>query len=319
MITALTILILVILLVQFVIIGVRRGFMAVAAGFIGLLLGLVVAAIGYPWLGRGLVYLKVVPALANVVAYIVLVVGVQFLVLLGLRRALKRVPADVMHSRPNAIAGGILGGLQIMLFVAIGLAIFANLPVPSGQRQAVTDNPITRPLTQLGNHMQGIIRTAPGSDLTETLNLLTVEPQSDHTRQLGYTTTRVQVNVAAEAQMLALVNRERTVRGLPPLKLNKAATEVARAHSRDMFAHGYFSHRGLDGSSPFDRMRHGKVAFTAAGENLALAPTLELAHSGLMDSPGHRANILSPDYRTVGIGVIESPLYGLMITQNFTD
>ena len=57
----------------------------------------------------------------------------------------------------------------------------------------------------------------------------------------------------------------------------------------------------------------------AAGENLALAPTLQLAHDGLMKSPGHRANILSTNYRTVGIGIVDGGPYGLMVTQDFTD
>jgi uncharacterized protein YkwD len=94
---------------------------------------------------------------------------------------------------------------------------------------------------------------------------------------------------------------------------------VARAYSADMFARGYFSHLDPDGKSPFDRMRAGDVEFGTAGENLALAPTLKLAHQGLMNSPGHRANILKPEYRTVGIGIVDGGAYGLMVTQDFTD
>jgi uncharacterized protein YkwD len=86
-----------------------------------------------------------------------------------------------------------------------------------------------------------------------------------------------------------------------------------------MFADGMFSHVDNDGQSPFDRMHHGGVTFDVAGENLALAPTLTLAHQGLMNSPGHRANILSPDYRAVGIGVIDGGSYGLIVVQDFTD
>jgi uncharacterized protein YkwD len=86
-----------------------------------------------------------------------------------------------------------------------------------------------------------------------------------------------------------------------------------------MFARGYFSHISPEGKSPFDRMKAGGVSFGSAGENLALAPTLELAHQGLMNSPGHRANILSPKYKTVGIGIINGGPYGLMVTQDFSD
>jgi uncharacterized protein YkwD len=55
----------------------------------------------------------------------------------------------------------------------------------------------------------------------------------------------------------------------------------------------------------------------AAGENLALAQTLHIAHNGLMHSPGHRANILNPVYKRVGIGIVEGGMHGLMISQEF--
>jgi uncharacterized protein YkwD len=70
-----------------------------------------------------------------------------------------------------------------------------------------------------------------------------------------------------------------------------------------MFQQGYFAHVDPDGTTPFERMRTGGVSFRAAGENLALAPTVEVAHNGLMNSPGHRENILSPDFTQVGTGI----------------
>ena len=68
-----------------------------------------------------------------------------------------------------------------------------------------------------------------------------------------------------------------------------------------------------------NRMRDGGVRFGAAGENLALAPTVQVAHDGLMNSPGHRANILNPRYRRVGIGVADGGMHGKMFVQNFAD
>ena len=66
-------------------------------------------------------------------------------------------------------------------------------------------------------------------------------------------------------------------------------------------------------------VRAAGARFAIIGENLALAPTTELAHRGLMDSPGHRANILSPQYGRVGIGVAEGGLHGKMFAQEFAD
>jgi uncharacterized protein YkwD len=94
-------------------------------------------------------------------------------------------------------------------------------------------------------------------------------------------------------------------------------TRVARAHSSDMFVRGYFAHNTPEGKTPFDRMRASGIQFTAAGENLALAQTLEIAHTNLMNSPGHRANILHPAFGRLGIGILDGGFYGLMISQEF--
>jgi len=84
-----------------------------------------------------------------------------------------------------------------------------------------------------------------------------------------------------------------------------------------MFARGYFAHVTPEGVDPFTRMREAKVSFLTAGENLALAPTLQIAHTGLMNSPGHRENILRPSFGRVGIGIMDGGLHGLMISQEF--
>jgi uncharacterized protein YkwD len=119
--------------------------------------------------------------------------------------------------------------------------------------------------------------------------------------------------------MLVLVNQERAKAGLKPLVMDPELTQVARQHSADMFARGYFSHYTPEGLSPFDRMHKAGVNFRTAGENLALAPTLTIAHNGLMNSPGHRANILRPQFGRVGIGIMDGGARGLMISQEFRD
>jgi uncharacterized protein YkwD len=117
--------------------------------------------------------------------------------------------------------------------------------------------------------------------------------------------------------MLSWVNAERIKAGLNTLKADPELTAVGREHSVDMFQQGYFSHVSPGGKGPFDRMRNDGVQFTNAGENIALAPTLDIAHNGLMHSPGHRANILRPEFGRLGIGIVDGGKYGLMISQEF--
>jgi uncharacterized protein YkwD len=66
-------------------------------------------------------------------------------------------------------------------------------------------------------------------------------------------------------------------------------------------------------------MDKAKIKYSQAGENLALAPDVEIAHNGLMNSPGHRANILTPEFKKVGIGCLAGGTHGKMFSQEFTN
>jgi uncharacterized protein YkwD len=119
--------------------------------------------------------------------------------------------------------------------------------------------------------------------------------------------------------MLDLLNRERAGIGLGPLVPDDRLREAAREHSLEMFRRSYFSHESPVAGSPFERMHRAGARFNAAGENLAYAPTVEAAHRGLMNSPEHRKNILSPNFRRAGIGIVKAAAWGRMVTQNFAD
>jgi len=203
----------------------------------------------------------------------------------------------------------------------LGLIIFAGLPLTPNTKSPVTKAFVAKQFLALSGNLPSRLEGGILGDLDKSLTFITItsDPESEKRIDLGFTTTNVSVDAKDEAAMLVLLNHERTTRGLPALTLNDKARAVARTYSADMFARGFFSHINPEGKTPFDRMKAGGVKYGSAGENLALAPTLQLAHTGLMNSPGHRANILSPDYRTVGIGIVDGGPYGLMVTQDFTD
>ncbi len=158
-----------------------------------------------------------------------------------------------------------------------------------------------------------------GGALNETLNFLTVEPKSNEIVQLHFKVANGTADGKAEQEMFAMVNTERVNQGLEKLSFEPHLRDLAREHSNDMFQRGYFSHYTPEGLSPFDRMDKAGITYLSAGENLALAPSTQLAMQGLMNSPGHRANILSPQFHKIGIGVIDGGIYGQMYTQEFTN
>ncbi|WP_088893821.1 CAP domain-containing protein [Leptolyngbya ohadii] len=103
--------------------------------------------------------------------------------------------------------------------------------------------------------------------------------------------------------VLDLTNQYRAQARLAPLSWNPVLTATALAHSQDMAFNDYFSHRGSDGSSLFDRLRVGGYRYDSAGENIAAGyATAEGVMAAWMNSPGHRANILDPDLKELGVG-----------------
>ncbi|MFA8437301.1 CAP domain-containing protein [Bacillaceae bacterium YX66] len=122
---------------------------------------------------------------------------------------------------------------------------------------------------------------------------------------------------AEEQQMLNLVNQERQKQGLQPLKANLELTKVARVKAKDMIDNNYFSHQSPTYGSPFDMMKQFGISYRTAGENLAGNQTVEKAHNALMNSDGHRANILNANYTEVGIGIVAGGPYGKMFVQLF--
>lgn len=117
-------------------------------------------------------------------------------------------------------------------------------------------------------------------------------------------------------QMLQLVNRERTKRGLPALELDERLSQAAREHSVRMAEQKKLAHQ-LDGE-PTVQVRLGGtgVRFNRSGENVAMDSDAASAHQTLMDSPPHRANILTPEYNAIGIAVVRRGDY-VWVTQNF--
>lgn len=120
-----------------------------------------------------------------------------------------------------------------------------------------------------------------------------------------------------EQEMLRLVNEARAQNNVQPLQVDMELANVARIKSQDMIDNNYFSHHSPKYGSPFDMMKSFGINYVRAGENIAGNQTVQSAHQALMNSPGHRKNILSADFTHIGIGVKQGGQYGNMFTQMF--
>lgn len=133
-----------------------------------------------------------------------------------------------------------------------------------------------------------------------------------------YTKANNELKQGFEYQMFDLTNAARVKNGLPVLEWDEMVKETARKHSIDMAVNNYFSHTNLNGQSPFDRMEEDNILFSTAGENLAYGQTSSVyAHAGLMNSLGHRENILKEEFKMLGVGVAFNSQSQPYYTQNY--
>jgi uncharacterized protein YkwD len=311
--------VLVVLVLLSVLNGWRRGFILGVLDLLGWVLVLIAGLRFYQpvarWLGAHVALWSEVwnrpiafVAVAIVAGSLVQIVGYVLL---------RRVPKAVHERTFNQVLGVVPGLANGLITAALVAALLLAVPFGQGLRERARESPLVNHLAVYAERLEAALHPVFAEAVAETLNLLTIQPESHERVSLPYTVANPRPRPDLEARMLELVNQERVAAGLKPLAPDPELTEVARRHSADMFARGYFAHDTPEGRDPFDRMRAANVRFVTAGENLALAPTVQVAHRGLMNSPGHRANILYPQFGRVGIGILDGGIHGLMISQEF--
>lgn len=271
-------------------------------------------------------YFGISKGIANALGYFILAAILEILLKILLYKLFPAFARKIKEGKSfkslykiNHIGGIVPGLLSAFVLLSFLLSVLVSLPFSPVLSRTIASSKIGGYVLSKTSVFERNIHEVFGDAFHETLNFLTVEPQGTDLVKLNFSTRKVSIDESSETYMIQLVNNERSKRGLDVLLYDEKLTRVARKHSQDMFYRGYFSHYTPDGLSPFDRMDQEGVIYSAAGENLALAPTTDLAMEGLMNSPGHRANILSSHFKKIGIGVIDGGFYGEMFSQEFTD
>lgn len=301
--------------------GIKRGFFLSFLDLLSFILSFFIAVKFYTLTSVLLIANFNLPhGIANAVGFLLIGFLAEIIFSLLAHKALRYIPEAWMGTRLEKSFGILPAVGNTAIISAFILTLVVTLPVQGSIKSAIVTSKLGGGLISKTFGIEKQLNKIFGGAVEESLTFFTIKQGSQETVNLNFTQQQLAVDTLAEKEMFKLVNKERTNRGIKPLKLAAGKLqEVARLHARDMFQRGYFSHYNPEGESPFDRMEKAEVSFAAAGENLALAPSVILAHQGLMNSPGHRANILSPDFGTVGIGVVDGGIYGKMFVQEFTD
>jgi len=299
------------------------------AGFVGTLYGLATwivsfaAAIVFQAPASALVqYLGLSAAQARPIAFVAVLVAVEALFSLAGYFAVTPIVRRLHRtswSRESDQVLGVLPSVARSLFVtAIVLSAIVVAPVPVELKAAVETSRLARALIERIAAVQPQLATLAGQVSGDQVPLFVTKLGEDDTQRLDLPDNiALSVDAAAERQMFDLVNEERVAAGLAALAWDDRLVPVARAHSEEMFKLKYFSHQSPVSGTPFDRLKAAGITYRGAGENLAYAQSVTIAHRGLMQSQGHRENILRPEFTRIGIGVVSGGPYGRMFTQMF--
>jgi uncharacterized protein YkwD len=258
-------------------------------------------------------------SLAAAIAFVVTIVAAEALFSAAGYLAIRPIVGLVRRS-PLAIVDRMLGtvpaAIRSLFIVAVAILAIEALPLGSDVKAAVeasrTGRVVNAEIVAFQPQIESFTGQLGGSPL------LVTRVGEDQTERLDLP-DRIELapDPVAERQLLDLVNGERTQRGFDALTWDDRLVPVARSHSDEMFRLKYFSHESPVSGSPFDRLKAAGITYSRAGENLAYAQSITVAHRALMDSPGHRENILRPEFTRIGIGVINGGAYGRMVTQLF--
>jgi uncharacterized protein YkwD len=299
-------------------IGYSGGF---ASAFLDLANFVISFGIGLKFYGYFAVFLvrrlPLSASFSNVIGFLIIAIFAKIIFGILIKNFLSfssQIPGRL--SRIFGILPGILSGT---ILISLVLILIVTFPVTTSIKNTISSSKIGKFLLSNSQAWEKQLNNVFGGAINETINFLTIEPDSNSTISLNFKTKNISADFNNEQYMFKLINLERASGGVKQVVFDLELRDIGRKHCRDMFERGYFSHYTLEGLSPFDRLIEAGIIYAAAGENLALSPNPDIAMQGLMNSPEHKANILSPIFGRVGIGVIDGGIYGEMFCQEFTN
>jgi len=311
--------IIVLVAIVFALEGFRQGFFAQAINLIGFLVSLIIALIFYSPVANLLIKLfQLPPIAANPIGFLIVWILTETVYSSLIGAFIKKIHTYHLTTI-NKYLGFIPAVVNALLFSSFVLLFLVSLPINPIIKKDIFTSKIASELVKQAPVLERPLNNVFGPITKQGLTFLTVKNEEKGAINLKFTQDKLTGDFASEKTMFEMINTERAKVDVKALVWDDTRTTVGRAHSVDMFKRGYFSHYSPEGKDVGDRLMDAGINYNVAGENLALAPTLQRANDGLMNSPGHRRNILDPAFNKVGIGVIDGGIYGKMFTQVFTD
>lgn len=258
---------------------------------------------------------------AGFLAYFLIAFAAEALISEMLSRMLSKSSNGKTQNTLLKILGAFVSATSGLFLVTLFLFILLLVPIRGSVKDDIRSSFIAPRFLSIVELYGGPLPNVLKQSAKELTKFITVKPASQERIDLDLVVKEKDLNVDKknEEAMVKLVNVEREQVGGSELVVSQSLTEVARAYATRMMLERFFSHYDPEGHDVAYRLDAASIRYGTAGENLAYAPDLRSAHEGLMNSEGHRRNILDKRFSTVGIGVIDAGIWGKMFVQVFTD
>ena len=301
----------------------NKGFVSSVLDFGGLFFSLVISFRFYSYFGKLLaLYIPLSKGLSNALGFFIVWSVTEIVFFTIVRLLLKKIPPKLYKNKLNTFIGFIPAFINGVIFFTFIITLFFTLPVRGFIKNAILHSKTAPPLLAVTQGLESQLRLIFNDAIVETLNFLTIKQNSDKSVNLGFVVEKAKLksDAISEIEMFNLINSERKKAGVKNVRFDEGLRVAAREYGEEMFAQGVFSHySSVDSASPAERLDRHAIEYSVTGENLAYAPDVQVAHTGLMNSEGHRRNILSQAFGKVGIGVIDAGIFGRIFVQEYTN
>ncbi|MCO5388061.1 CAP domain-containing protein [Desulfosporosinus sp.] len=190
-------------------------------------------------------------------------------------------------------------------------------PAPAPVPTPAVSSPTNVNIGPLPSNKSGNVISLKNYQQTNTVPVTPSPAPVTPTNQTGNSIPPVSALTADEQLMVDMINQERIAAGLNSVIADLRLTAVGRAKANDMKVNNYFSHTSPTYGSPWAMMQQAGITVRWAGENISGNKSVAASMAALMQSPGHKANILDPRFTHVGVGIAYGSAYGNLYVQEF--
>lgn len=313
-------LLIIIILLFFVIEGIHYGFWVMVADFLSFLGSLLISLRFYQFTAGLLrANFSLSSSVSNAIGFLITAILMEGLLGFLFGHAIKKIPKKYQKIKMEKVLVVFPALGEGLILVAFLLILALGFPISPKIKFDITKSKIAPHILEYTSGIENKINDVFGGVIEDSLTYLTIKPGSRERIDLEVQTQELTIDEISESAMFKLVNEEREKMGLEKLDWDPEMVTVARNYAAEMWEGKFFGHVSPEDEDISDRLNEAGIFYGFVAENLALAPTVSTAHTGLMNSEGHRENILEPSFNKVGMGVIDNGIDGKMFVQVFTD